>query len=193
MKKVSLLVLSLLFSVILLSIAVKAADPGKIANFSLKDYNGKSHSLSDYSKSKAVVLIFISTECPVSNGYNERMAALQKKYGGKNVSFIGINSNKEEGVKEIKTHAEKNKFGFPVLKDTDNKIADKFGASVTPEVYVLSPDNKILYHGRIDDSRDASKVSSNDLSTALDQILAGKKISNERTKAFGCSIKRVES
>jgi peroxiredoxin len=173
--------------------AKSSPDPSKVDNFSLKDYNGKSHSLNDYKNSKAIVLIFISTQCPVSNGYNERMAALQKKYSSKNITFLGINANKEEKAGDIKAHAEKNKFEFPVLKDENNKIADKLGASVTPEVYVLSPGLEVLYHGRIDDSRDASNVSSNDLASALDEILSGKKVSNTRTKAFGCSIKRIDS
>jgi peroxiredoxin len=173
--------------------AVKLPETSKVENFSLKDYNGKVHSLKDYKKSKAIVLIFVSTQCPVSNAYNERMAELQKKYSNKSVTFLGINSNKEEKVSDIKSHAEKNKFGFPVLKDENNKIADKIEASVTPEVYILNPDLEILYHGRIDDSKDAGNVSSNDAAAALDEILAGKKVSIARTKAFGCSIKRIES
>jgi thiol-disulfide isomerase/thioredoxin len=71
-------------------------EKSKVDNFSLKDYNGKSHSLDDYKKSKAIVLIFVSTQCPVSNAYNERMAGLQKKYGSKDVAFLGINSTKKK-------------------------------------------------------------------------------------------------
>ncbi len=165
----------------------------KVENFSLKDFNGKSHSLKDYKNSKAIVLMFVATQCPVSNAYNQRMVEIQKKYSAKNVAFIGINSNKQESVSEIKSHAQENNFPFPVLKDYKNVIADKLQASVTPEIYVLNPDFEILYHGRIDDSRNEKNVNSKDLENALNEILSGKEVSTKRTKAFGCTIKRVES
>ncbi|HSP87799.1 MAG TPA: redoxin domain-containing protein [Ignavibacteriaceae bacterium] len=168
--------------------------PSKITveNFTLTDIYKKKHSLSDYDNSKAIVIIFIATQCPVSNAYNSRMAALHKKYGDKNIAILGINSNKEEDLNECKSHAEKNGFKFHVLKDEKNVIADMFEAGVTPEVYVLQPKTyKVLYHGRIDDSRDKDNVEAKDLENALDEILAGKKVSITQTKAFGCTIKRI--
>lgn len=169
-----------------------ASDVTSVENFSLKDVNGKTHSLTDYSKSKAIVVMFIATQCPVSNAYNSRMAKLYESYKDKNITFLGINSNKAESVSEIKSHAGKNNLDFPVLKDEKNIIADKFAASFTPEIYVLDPSTfDILYHGRIDDSRDESDVKSKDLSKALDEILKGAKVSVSKTKAFGCTIKRV--
>ena len=167
-------------------------DVTSVENFSLKDVNGKTHSLTDYSKSKAIVVMFIATQCPVSNDYNSRMAKLYESYKDKNITFLGINSNKAESVNEIKSHAGKNNLGFPVLKDEKNIIADKFAASFTPEIYVLDPSSfNILYHGRIDDSRDESDVTSKDLSKAIDEILKGVRVSLSKTKAFGCTIKRV--
>jgi len=164
----------------------------KVDNFTLEDYNGIKHSLTDYKSSKAVVIIFIATQCPISNAYNERMVELNKDYASKGVVFIGINSNKQESVEEIKEHAKKNGFLFTVLKDYRNVIADKFKASVTPEVYVLNNALEVLYHGRIDDSKNKDKVASNDLRTALDAILTGKPVGTNETKAFGCTIKRVD-
>jgi len=171
--------------------AEAVADMKKIEGFSLKDYDGKEHALADYKDSKAIVLIFVSTQCPVSNAYNERMAALYEMYKDKGVTFLGINSNKAEDVKEIKEHAGTNKLGFTILKDVNNVIADKLSASFTPEVYVVNSDLELLYHGRIDDSRRESEVKTKDLSAALDEILAGKKVTVTQTKAFGCTIKRV--
>ena len=165
----------------------------KVNNFTLKDYNGKEHQLSDYSNSKAIVLMFIATQCPVSNGYNTRMADLYNHYKDKNVAFIGINSNKQESVDEIKEHAKEHDLNFVILKDIDNKIADKLNASVTPEIYVLNNQFDILYHGRIDDSRREDRVQTKDLETALNEILSGKEVTNKETKAFGCTIKRIDS
>ncbi len=168
-------------------------DVTKVENFTLKDYNGKSHSLKDFKTSKAIVVMFIATRCPVSNAYNGRMEKIYNEFKDKDISFIGINSNKAESVDEIKSHAKEHDLTFLILKDNQNKIADEFEASVTPEIYVLNSDYEVQYHGRIDDSRDEDNVESKDLEKALNEILAGKKVSNERTKAFGCSIKRVES
>lgn len=113
---------------------INAGNGDKVENFVLKDYNGTEHSLSDYKDSKAIVLLFVATQCPVSNAYNSRMAALHEKYSEKEIAFIGINSNKQEDAEEVKNHAEENGLNFPILKDPNNIIADKFKAQVTPEI-----------------------------------------------------------
>ena len=173
---------------------VNSTGPGnQVTNFTLPDYNGLKHSLSDYSSSKAIVLMFLSTQCPVSNAYNGRMVKLYDDYTHRGVSFIGINSNKQESVEDIRQLAKDQGFAFPVLKDWNNIIADKLGASVTPEIYVLNPRFEILYHGRIDDSRREARVTSSDLRAALDAILTNRPVPVRETKAFGCTIKRSSS
>ena len=174
-----------------LNVILSAEDPVKVENFKLKDYNGREYQLSDFKNSKSVVLMFISTQCPVSNAYNERMARLFKEYKEKGIAFLGINSNNEESVDEIRKHAAEHNLGFPILKDENNVVADKFSASVTPEIYVLNGKFELLYHGRIDDSRREKDVSTSDLRMALDNIIAGRGVKVTTTKAFGCSIKRV--
>lgn len=186
-----------IFSLLLLStFAIGACfnspqKPDTIKNFTLQDYNGKNHSLSDYKNSVATVILFIATECPVSNAYNERMEKIYNEYGQKGFAFLGINSNKAESVDRIKEHAEDNSLTFPILKDEKNLIADMFEASVTPEAYVLNSEFEILYHGRIDNSRNESEVVSKDLENALDEIYSGSEVSKTETKAFGCTIKRI--
>lgn len=179
--------------ILFISLNASPAKITKVENFSLKDYNGKEHSLEDYSDSKAVVLMFIATQCPISNAYNERMEKIYQKYSEKDVAFLAINSNKQESIDEIKNHAEENNLSFVILKDENNIIADKLEASVTPEIYVLDKNLEVLYQGRIDNSREPENVESKDLENTLDEILSGKKVSNPRTKAFGCTIKRVNT
>ncbi|MEW5799013.1 MAG: thioredoxin family protein [Bacteroidota bacterium] len=175
-----------------LTVLLHAGTPAKVENFSLNDYNGKKISLSDYKDSKAIVLMFIATQCPVSNAYNERYNGLYNDYSGKNVAFVGINSNKQESIDEIKEHASDNKFKFTILKDINNIIADKLDAQRTPEIYVVHPTTlEVLYHGRIDDSQRETNIKSKDLRSALDEILAGKPVTVKETKAFGCTIKRI--
>jgi peroxiredoxin len=169
-----------------------AGTPATVENFTLTDYNGKKVSLNDFKDAKAIVLMFIATECPVSNAYNGRYNALVAEYGARNVAFLGINSNKAEPAEAVKEHAKKHGFSFPILKDEKNVIADRLEAQRTPEIFVLHPATRtVLYHGRIDDSQREEKITSRDLAAALDEILAGKPVSVTETKAFGCTIKRV--
>jgi hypothetical protein len=119
------------------------------------------------------------------------MVKLYSDYARKGISFIAINSNKQEDMEEVKEHAEENHFKFIVLKDPGNKLADAYDAQVTPEIYVINKNLELLYHGRIDNSRREDEVESKDLKKALDEILAGKTVITAETKAFGCSIKRV--
>jgi len=143
-------------------------------------------------KSKAVVVIFDATKCPYAIGYKGRVAAMGKEYAAKGIAFVTVNSNKTEPAAEVAEDARKNGFGFPVLKDEGNRVADLYGAKKTPEVYVLDPAGKLLYHGRIDETHEEPKnVKSPDLRNALDAILSGKPVPAAETKAFGCTIKRV--
>jgi peroxiredoxin len=169
--------------------AVGAAAP----NFQLTGIDGKAFSLADAEKAnKAVVLVFIATKCPYSNAYNDRMKQMAADFEKKGVLFVGINSNSTEPLEEVKSHAKTNGFGFTILKDPGNKVADLYDAKRTPEVFIIDKDGKVRYHGRIDENyEDASKVTSPDLKNAVDAIVAGQTISKAETKAFGCTIKRA--
>jgi peroxiredoxin len=164
----------------------------KAPTFSLKDVNGKEHSLDDYLAKKYTVVMFIATQCPVSNAYNERMAKLHSDYAAKDIAFVGINSNKQENVEEIKLHAADHGFGFDVLKDWNNVVADAYGAQFTPEVFILDSKAAVVYHGRIDDSKSPAAVKTQDVRETLDALLAGKAVPRPETKAFGCTIKRIK-
>ena len=164
----------------------------EVPNFTLKDVMDKEHSLKDLShEKKATVVMFISTECPVSNDYNERIVALYNDYQDQSVQFIGINSNRNESVEEIAEHNKTNKFSFLVLKDLGNEIADKFGARRTPEVYLLDEKRILRYRGAIDNSQ--KNPETHYLRETLDLVVAEKEIAEDhkKTKAFGCTIKRV--
>lgn len=162
-----------------------------IEEFSLPDVDGTEHSLKSLAGKNGTVLLFIAVQCPVSNAYNERMEKLAEDYKAKGIAVIGINANVAEDAAAVKAHAAEHKLAFTILKDPGNKIADKLGASVTPEAYFLDPNNKLLYHGRIDNSRNPGQVETNDLRNALDAALGGKSIEKTEAKAFGCTIKRA--
>ena len=162
-----------------------------IEDFTLPDVDNKERSLKSLAGKNGTVLLFIAVQCPVSNAYNERMEKLAADYKAKGIAVIGINSNVAEDAAAVKAHAAENKLSFPILKDPGNKIADKLGATVTPEAYFLDANNKLVYHGRIDNARDVAKLETSDLRNALDAALAGKAVEKAEAKAFGCSIKRA--
>jgi len=185
--------LVLAYSITAFAGEMKPLNVGESApSFSLKNYDGREIDLKSTLKDhKFAVVMFISTQCPVSNGYNDRMEKLYETYSGKGIAFIAVNANKAEDIQAIADHAKEHGFKFPVVKDVANKIADQYDAQVTPEIFVLNPEGKLVYHGRIDDSRNPDKVTSHDLADALDKLIAGKELSVTTTKAFGCSIKRM--
>jgi len=139
---------------------------------------------------KATVIMFVSTRCPVSNAYNERMVALAKKYAAQSVAFMGIDADQNEPKAEIASFSKEHGFTFPVLVDRGNKVSDAYNAHVTPETYVIDSKGVLVYHGRIDNDMDTENVKTHELADALDAMLAGKPVVRAQTKAFGCSIKR---
>jgi len=169
--------------------AIGAAAP----TFRLTTLDGKSFSLADAAREhKLVVVMFIATKCPYSNAYNDRMRKMAEEYAKKNVLIVGINSNSTEPAEEVRAHAREHGFAFPLMKDPGNKVADLYDARHTPEVYVVDPEGKLRYHGRIDENyENPEKVASPDLRNALDALLTGQSVAKAETKAFGCSIKRV--
>lgn len=161
-----------------------------VADFKLPDVEGKEHSLASLKGKNGTVIIFLSAQCPVVRAYNERIEKLAEDYRARGVNVVGINSNVTESVDDIKRHISENKFSFVVLRDTGNKVADMLDAQHTPETFFLDAGNKLVYHGRIDNNRNATMVQSNDLRDAIDATLAGKPVAKTEAAAFGCAIKR---
>ena len=161
-----------------------------VPDFTLPDADGREHSLASLKGSKGTVLIFVATGCPISNAYNGRMQKLAEEYKAKGVNVVGINSNSTEPAAEVKSHAAEKGLAFTILKDAGNAVADRFNAQVTPEAYLLDASGKLVYHGRIDNSRFGYVITSTELRDAIEATLAGKPVEKAEAKAFGCSIKR---
>jgi peroxiredoxin len=164
-----------------------------LPDFTLSDTNGKSQSFNTLKGKNGTVLIFLSAQCPVVKGYNERINQIAADYQAKGISFVGINSNATESLDWIKSDAAEVGYKFPVLIDKGNVWADKLGATVTPEVYFFDEKNVLLYQGAIDNDRSGKNVSEHILRTAFDSKLSGKAIVKTKSNAFGCTIKRVEN
>jgi peroxiredoxin len=160
---------------------------GAIApDFAMTTVEGKHFSLAEAEKTHgAIVVLFISTICPYSNYYNDLMRDMAAELGPKGVAFIGVNSGTLESVEEVRQHAREHGHSFDIIKDPESRIAELLDARRTPEAFLFDSSGALRYHGRV-----ASKISSPDLRSAIDALLAGNPIHPAETKAFGCAIAR---
>lgn len=143
---------------------------------------------------KVSVVVFTCNQCPYAKAFEPRIIELAKQYQSKGVAFYAIDPNDEsqnsiESLAEMKARATERGYPFPYLKDGDSTIAHAYGARVTPHVYVIGGDGTLRYRGYVDDSAKPDERRTTGLSNALDDLLAGKPVTNQSTRAFGCTIK----
>jgi peroxiredoxin len=175
---------------------VHADSLGKEApSFALPDTEGKKVSLDDFRDKKAVVVLFLGTQCPINNAYMPRLAELNEEYAGKGVQFLALNSNQHDDAKAIADHARKHKLPFPVLRDAGQLVADRFGAERVPEAFLLDAKRVVRYQGRIDDQFGIGFMKTaptrRDLAEAIDDLLAGNEVRTKTTPVAGCYITRA--
>ena len=167
----------------------------KMSDFTLPDTTGKQRSLYEFKGRKAVAVVFIATQCPYSNAFAHVLEDLAREYASRGVALVGINANKTEPAAEVAEHARERHLDFTVLKDQGNVIADRLGASVTPEVFLLDSDLVLRYHGAVGNSRNPTtnpqQATDSEIRPALEAVLAGETVAVAQTKAFGCTIKRI--
>lgn len=172
----------------------------KVAANKMKNVDGKMISLSDYSSKKGLIVIFSCNHCPFVKANEERMVALNNKYASKGYPVVAINPNSkthpDDTFAMMQDRAKEKGFTFDYVTDDNQYMAKEFGATKTPQVYILKNESgkmKVSYIGAIDDNtRDASKVNAKYVEGALDNLLKGKAISQKETKAVGCTIKWKE-
>lgn len=159
-------------------------------DFTVQSPDGSPRRFSDL-RGDTTVVVFLAARCPVSNAYTGRLEEVYKDYSPKGVKFIFVNANQNEPAAEVLEHAKRAGFPFTVYRDVGNAAADRFGAQVTPETYLIDRSGAIRYRGAIDDSQNPARVHKQGLRLALDAVLAGKDVPNPETKVFGCTIKRA--
>ncbi len=167
----------------------------RIEHLALRDVLGAARSLEDWKDKKAVVVVFLCTECPLARQYGPKLGELAVKYADKRVQFVGIDSNQQDTLSEIEHFQRVHKIGFPILRDPGSKIADELGACRTPEVFLLDQARVVRYWGRIDDQfgigYGRNKPINRYLQDALDAILEGKSVQTAAVESIGCRIGRV--
>ncbi len=165
------------------------------ADVKMKNIDGKELSIKDSVGEKGTLVIFTCNACPWVKKWEDRIAAVSNDYAKKGIGVIAINSNdpsryEEDSYEEMKKRSEKLKLQFPYVVDGTSEVARAFGASKTPEVFLFDANNKLVYHGAVDDNAaDAATVKQNYLKDALEAVSTGAKVPLAETKALGCSIK----
>ena len=169
-----------------------------LINEKMMNVDGKEITLKDAAKSKGLLVMFSCNTCPYVIKNQERTIEAVERGSDLEIGTILINSN--EGLRgdadspaAMKDYAQEQNYLMPYTIDKDSKIADAFGATKTPEVFLFDGEMKLVYHGAIDDNpTDAGNVKRNHLFEAMKELNAGKKITVTESKSVGCGIKRVK-
>lgn len=189
---------SLVFVMLLVNLPIHAGEYNPTLNLGddapawkdLPGVDGRKHSLSDLADQQLVVVVFTCNSCPVANDYEDRIIACANEYA-KDVAVVAINVNRipEDSLPRMKERADEKKYPFPYLFDESQQIAKDYGATFTPEFFVLGPDRKIVYMGGMDDNSNPAEVKSTFLVPAIDALLKGAKPNPGETVARGCRIR----
>jgi peroxiredoxin len=204
--------LALAATLVLSAVAIRAAEDehptlaiGSAApDFSLPGIDGKTHTLSEYSDSQLLAIVFTCNHCPTAQLYETRIKKLVDDFQSKSVAFVAIQPNDplairlselgytdvSDNFEEMKIRAAYRNFNFPYLNDGDTQAVSRaYGPKATPHIFIFDKDRKLRYEGRVDDSQRASLVKSQDARNAIEALLAGKPVPVAHTPAFGCSTK----
>lgn len=156
----------------------------------LQGVDDKAHSLDELKAAKAVVVVFTSDDCPVAKAYQSRLAEMNASFQDQGVVFVAINPNKNASIKQMSAHAKSSKIEFAYLHDAKQSVAKSFGATRTPEVFLLNENRQLAYTGAIDDDvRLQGKPKKRYLRDAIEAVLAGKQPAKTKTKSIGCAIR----
>jgi peroxiredoxin len=164
-----------------------------VPHFNLPAVDGREYSLD--TSGKGAVVIFSCNHCPYVQAYEERIKQIQEEFGPRGINVFAISSNDEvkypeDSFESMKQRAREKNFNFPYLHDEDQEVARSYGATHTPEIFLIDDKKRLMFHGKIDDNwQDASKVKNNYLKEAIQELLEGKNISVPETFTIGCTIK----
>ncbi len=196
MKKIILTTTLILTGLLAVTAGLKPGDTA--GDFSLKNVDGKSVSLSDYKDQDGVIVVFTCNPCPFAKAYEQRIIQLHQKYADQGFPVVAINPNDDEispddTFERMQERAGEKEYPFPYLKDETQEVYKAYGATRTPHIYLLEKKGgkfKVAYVGSIDDNAmDASKVTEKYLEDAISAVQSGVKPAPSTTKAVGCSIK----
>lgn len=161
----------------------------------LRDSTGTRHTSRAWAAARAIVLVFITPDCPVSQGYVPEMNRIHGEYASRGVTVYGVQSDLAATDAEVRQHVSDYGYRFPVLIDRHHQLVTYVDAGITPEAVVLTPSGAVVYKGRIDDRIPAigvrrPRATRHELRDALDALLDGRPVVGEGPPAVGCFIVR---
>lgn len=159
----------------------------------LMGVDGRRYSLSSFREHPVLVLVFVGNGCPSVKAYGEELNRLQQVYGPLGVQLVAVNANNAnlsppDTVPQMVRASRERGWAFPYVKDDDGSLARACGAITTPHAFVFDLERRLRYRGRLADARQPSRATSNDLSNALEDLVAGRPIGLADTPPLGCSI-----
>ena len=159
----------------------------------LRDLDGKVHAPFASGETKAVMIVFVSTDCPIANYFQPTLRRLQEEFGDQGVVFFQVHPDPEVPVAEAKKHREEFEVRCPVVIDKGQAVTKRLAATTTPEAFVLTEAGKVAYRGRIDDTytdfgKRRPEPRTRDLHEALTAVVAGKNPPVPVTEPVGCRI-----
>lgn len=163
----------------------------------MKDVSGKEVSFADSKKKNGLLVMFSCNTCPVVGKYQSRTLEIARHAIANNIGVILLNSNEGtrsdgESMADMQDYAKEQGYDFSYVLDASSNMADLFGATRTPELFLFNKDNTLVYHGAIDDNaNDAAKVTRQHAREAINELANGKDISTKQTRSVGCTIKRL--
>ncbi len=169
-------------------------DKAPSTSVKMKNVDGKDVSIADVAGTQGTLVVFSCNHCPFVKAWQGRIASVGNAAKTKGIGVIVINSNDptqypEDSYAEMQKRSQDLGFTFPYVVDATSDVARAFGASHTPEAFLFDKDGKLVYHGAIDDSKEAAQVTAHYLQDAVDAAVAGKAVPVAETKAIGCGIK----
>jgi peroxiredoxin len=175
--------------IVLLCAAAWSAPP----QFRLRDTQGAIHTSAEWSSHKAVLLFFVTIDCPVGNSYVPEMNRIHDAYAPQGVAVYAVQADPGVAEPTVVKYARDYRYGFPLLLDPDQVLVHLAHATVTPQAAILYPDGNAVYLGRIDNrvvdfGKNRPQATQSDVRMILDSVLAGKTVSFTSTKSIGCAI-----
>jgi peroxiredoxin len=167
----------------------------KATDFDLPGVDGKTYSFSDFRDKPVLVVMFTCNHCPYVQAYEDRLIEIQGDYSSRQVSLVAINANDaknypEDSFPNMVKRAKTKGYNFPYLRDEGQTVASAYGATYTPEIFVLDRERRLQYAGRIDDNwQQPEKATSHDLRNAIEALLNKKPVPKAETHAIGCTVK----
>lgn len=167
----------------------------KAPDFKLPATDGKIYALDDFSKARGLVIFFTCNHCPYVLGSDEVTRSTANKYREQGIEFVAINANSpntypDDDFDHMVSRMEEQEFPWKYLHDASQEVAMAYGALRTPHFFLFDKDRRLIYTGRgVDQPRDVSKMTVNDLDRALDEFVSGRKISVPLTNPIGCNVK----